>query len=64
VGPTTKLNLKKYAKMNVRNTAPMSKAKTIHRGRECFLKKALDLWLSKLKKSKYNAFIQLRFAQA
>lgn len=46
--------------MNVRKTAPPSKAKTIQRGRECFLKKALDLWLIKLKKSKYNAFINTK----
>ena len=48
--------------MKVRQTAPASKANTIQRGRECFLKNALALWLSKLKTFKYNAFIKSYFA--
>ena len=35
----SKLNLSKYANMNMRNTLTPSKVKTIHRGRECLLKK-------------------------
>jgi hypothetical protein len=49
--------------MKVRNIAELSKANTIHRGRECFLKNDLARWLIKLKKSKYNAFINPFFIQ-
>ena len=45
----------------VRKTAPASKVKTIHLGKECFRKKSLDLRLKKLKKSEYKAFINFIF---
>ncbi len=34
-------------------------SRTIQRGSECFLKKSLDLRLTKLKRSEYSAFINI-----